>query len=109
MLEEDQTMHRARVIVRRLAVVAFAGTALALTSVASARADELQMSSPQAAPSDMPARGMTMDKVQSRFGAPSQKLAAVGQPPISRWEYPSYVVYFEYDHVIHSVVKHPLS
>jgi hypothetical protein len=108
MLEEDQVMHRARVTIRRLAVLAFTGAALALTSAA-ARADELQMSGPQAAPADMPARGMTMDKVQSRFGAPSQKLAAVGQPPITRWEYPAYVVYFEYDHVVHSVVKHPLS
>ena len=107
MLEEDQAMHRARVTIRRLAVLAFAGAALAFTSAASA--DELWMSGPQAAPADMPARGMTMDTVQSRFGAPSQKLAAVGQPPITRWEYPSYVVYFEYDHVIHSVVKHPLS
>jgi hypothetical protein len=54
-----------------------------------------------------PCYRMTMDKVQSRFGTPSQKLAAVGQPPITRWEYPSYIVYFEYDHVIHSVVKRP--
>ena len=102
-------MQRARVIAPRLAVLALTGAALALASVASARADELEMAAPQAAPTDLPSRGMTMDKVQSRFGAPAQKLAAVGQPPITRWEYASYVVYFEYDHVIHSVVKHPLS
>jgi hypothetical protein len=109
MLEEDQPMQRGSVIARRLAVLAFVGAASAFTSIASARADELQIAAPQATPADIPGRGMTMDKVQSRFGAPSQKLAAVGQPPITRWEYPSYVVYFEYDHVIHSVVKHPLS
>jgi hypothetical protein len=28
----------------------------------------------------------------------------VGKPPISRWEYPGFIVYFESDHVIHSVV-----
>jgi len=28
----------------------------------------------------------------------------VGKPPISRWEYPGFVVYFEHEHVIHSVV-----
>jgi hypothetical protein len=103
-------MQRARVIARSLAALAYAGATFAVTSpVSSARADELAVAAPQAAPADMPSRGMTMDKVQSRFGAPSQKLAAVGQPPITRWEYPSYVVYFEHQHVIHSVVKHPLS
>ena len=52
-----------------------------------------------------PARGMTMTQVASKFGAPVSKVAAVGNPPISRWEYPGFVVYFERDHVIHSVVS----
>ena len=51
-----------------------------------------------------PARGMSMDQVASKFGAPVSKVQAVGKPPISRWEYPGFVVYFEHDHVIHSVV-----
>ena len=51
-----------------------------------------------------PSRGMTMDQVSSKFGAPVNKVPAVGKPPISRWEYPGFVVYFEYRHVIHSVV-----
>jgi hypothetical protein len=51
-----------------------------------------------------PTRGMTMDQVATKFGAPVTKVPAVGQPPISRWEYPGFVVYFEADHVIHSVV-----
>ena len=51
-----------------------------------------------------PTRGMTMDQVAGKFGAPATKIPAVGQPPISRWEYPGFVVYFERDHVIHSVV-----
>ena len=50
-----------------------------------------------------PTRGMTMDQVTSKFGAPVTKVPAVGQPPISRWDYPGFVVYFEHDHVIHSV------
>ena len=52
-----------------------------------------------------PARGMTMSQVASKFGAPATKVPAVGNPPISRWEYPGFVVYFERDHVIHSVVS----
>jgi hypothetical protein len=51
-----------------------------------------------------PTRGMTMDQVASKFGAPVTKIPAVGNPPISRWEYPGFVVYFEHEHVIHSVV-----
>lgn len=52
-----------------------------------------------------PARGMTMSQVTTKFGAPVSKVPAVGNPPISRWEYPSFIVYFEHDHVIHSVVS----
>ncbi len=51
-----------------------------------------------------PARGMTMEEVASKFGAPVAKVPAVGNPPISRWNYPSFVVYFERQHVIHSVI-----
>jgi hypothetical protein len=51
-----------------------------------------------------PTRGMTMTQVAAQFGAPETKIPAVGKPPISRWEYPGFVVYFENDHVIHSVV-----
>jgi hypothetical protein len=52
-----------------------------------------------------PARGMSMTQVASKFGTPTTKVPAVGKPPISRWEYPGFVVYFEHDHVIHSVVS----
>jgi hypothetical protein len=52
-----------------------------------------------------PSRGMTMGQVASKFGTPTTKVPAVGNPPISRWEYPGFVVYFERDHVIHSVVS----
>jgi hypothetical protein len=51
-----------------------------------------------------PARGMTMDEVSGKFGAPATKVPAIGKPPISRWEYPGFVVYFEHEHVIHSVI-----
>ena len=52
-----------------------------------------------------PPRGMTMSEVATKFGSPASKVPAVGTPPISRWEYPGFVVYFEGDHVIHSVVS----
>ncbi len=52
-----------------------------------------------------PSRGMTMRGVEERFGAPESRAAAVGQPPISRWDYPAFSVYFENDRVLHTVVR----
>jgi len=52
-----------------------------------------------------PARGLTQQNVVSKWGQPLGKNAPVGEPPISSWEYEPFVVYFEYDRVIHSVAK----
>ncbi|MEL7023676.1 MAG: hypothetical protein AAGL69_07985 [Pseudomonadota bacterium] len=51
-----------------------------------------------------PQRGMTMSRVESGWGQPQTRRAAVGQPPITRWEYNGFTVYFEYDRVIHTVL-----
>ena len=52
-----------------------------------------------------PTRGMSQASVEANYGAPQTTRAAVGDPPISRWEYAEFVVFFEYDKVIHSVTK----
>jgi hypothetical protein len=52
-----------------------------------------------------PTRGMSQESVQANFGAPESTVAAVGDPPISRWEYSDFVVFFEHNLVIHSVTK----
>jgi len=62
-------------------------------------------SSPQTAVVSVPDRGTTMNKVEAKFGAPAQREAAVGRPPITRWEYPNFIVYFEGERVIHSVLR----
>ena len=51
-----------------------------------------------------PRNGITKQDVEKRFGAPEERAPAVGEPPISRWVYKDYTVYFEADRVIHSVV-----
>jgi len=51
-----------------------------------------------------PAAGMTRKTVEERFGAPQERHAAVGEPPITRWDYPAFAVFFEKDRVIHAVV-----
>lgn len=52
-----------------------------------------------------PSSGMTMSRVEADFGTPASRLAAVGDPPITRWEYPNFTVYFEHDRVIHAVAR----
>ncbi|HMA12316.1 MAG TPA: hypothetical protein VKO83_10540 [Steroidobacteraceae bacterium] len=52
---------------------------------------------------DLPKRGATMSAVESQFGAPKTRHAAVGKPPITRWDYDGFSVYFEDTRVIHAV------
>ena len=53
---------------------------------------------------DRPTRGLTMHAVEAKFGAPQARHDAVGTPPITRWDYASFSVFFEKDRVIDSVV-----
>lgn len=55
--------------------------------------------------SGRPTRGMTQARVEARYGAPQKTDSAVGDPPISKWHYEKFVVYFEYDRVIHAVLR----
>jgi hypothetical protein len=72
----------------------------------SATADTLLIErAAQAKMANVPKKGMTMAQVEAKFGEPSEKVAAVGKPPISKWIYPLYTVYFEYKHVINSVLN----
>lgn len=50
-------------------------------------------------------RGISMQSLRARWGEPQTKRGAVGDPPITRWEYSDYIVFFEYDHVIHAVQR----
>jgi hypothetical protein len=57
-----------------------------------------------------PRPGMTMSDVESEYGAPAERHAPVGgaiveQPPITRWDYPAFSVYFEHDRVVHAVAR----
>lgn len=96
-------MHTVRLIVSGLFLALFAGTTLA---------DTLVMESIATAPDnsatgiERPGSGASMSQVEGRYGTPVEKMPAVGEPPITRWEYDVYTVYFENDRVIHSVV-HP--
>ena len=57
-----------------------------------------------------PKRGSTMADVEKRFGAPTERHPTVSspgtahQPPITRWDYSGFSVFFERDRVIDTVV-----
>lgn len=52
-----------------------------------------------------PARGAEKIRVSESYGEPVSRQDAVGEPPISSWEYDDFIVYFEYDRVLHTVAK----
>lgn len=51
----------------------------------------------------MPDRGAAMSTVRDRLGEPQRAIDPVGDPPITRWIYERFTVYFEHDRVIHAV------
>jgi hypothetical protein len=83
---------------------------LALIASGPASADVLLIDSIESAPAmQTPRNGLSMTQVRQQFGDPAQEVPAVGEPPISRWEYTGYTVYFEDDLVLHSVIQHPVN
>lgn len=80
--------------------------ALGMLSMTPARAETLVIPLGQQAAdrsAQMPQRGLSKSAVAQRFGEPTKRHPAIGQPPITRWDYADYSVYFEYDRVIDSV------
>lgn len=58
----------------------------------------------QAQSMQLPENGISKDEVEAQFGEPMQRRTPVGDPPITRWDYDRYSVYFEYDLVLFSVL-----
>lgn len=100
---------------------AFLITAVALLSAMPAvHADVLDIppdNGMSATPGPLPSRGMSMATVTQSFGDPATRHPAAGggspkTPPITRWDYDGYSVFFENRIVIDVVVKNapaPLS
>lgn len=70
--------------------------------------------SASAPPVVYPLRDMTTAEVRARFGTPTRRMppeppTSQGplKPPIERWIYPQFTVYFEHHRVIHTVLTHP--
>ena len=91
-----------RILAALLFGCALAGAAAADTVVVN---DQVQVRESSV---NLPKRGLTMDEVEKRFGAPVNRHPAVGgasaqQPPITRWDYTGFAVIFEHDRVVDSV------
>ena len=74
-------------------------------------ADVLLVDSIQSTPAvQTPRSGSTMSAVRQQYGDPLTEHPTVSanggphQPPITRWDYSGYSVFFEHDRVIHAVV-----
>lgn len=87
------------------------GLVLALPIALPAGADVLLVDSLAASAStSTPAGGVTMSQVRQQFGNPVTEHPTVSasggpsQPPITRWDYAGFSVFFEHDRVVHSVV-----
>lgn len=57
----------------------------------------------------LPRKGTTMPVVLKQYGEPRKRYAPVGgdapkHPPITRWDYPGFSVFFERSHVVDAVV-----
>ncbi|NOQ82347.1 MAG: hypothetical protein GQ548_07475 [Methylophaga sp.] len=52
-----------------------------------------------------PTQGMTMNKVEQEYGTAENQSGPVGEPPITTWTYPNFLVFFEDNIVIHSVIS----
>ncbi len=53
----------------------------------------------------MPLRGDSQRRVKKEFGAPFHMHEPKGTPPISRWDFEEFSVYFESNIVIHTVLR----
>jgi len=76
--------------------------------IASAQNLDMATGDPSATVPERPTRGSSMSAVEAHFGAPTTRHAAVGDPPITRWDYPQFSVFFEHDKVLHAVIAHPV-
>ncbi len=83
---------------------------------ATAQADDVAMPADAAVqqavspkPASLPAKGQSMKQVLKRFGQPQLRHKPAGgdtpkHPPITRWDYPGFSVFFEHSHVVDTVV-----
>lgn len=92
---------------RRIMVRFSLGLAAGLILATPLAADVLKVPGGSAAVlvlNNTPGRGLTQAQVREQYGDPVSTRTAIGDPPISSWDYPEYTIYFEHHLVLHAVV-----
>jgi hypothetical protein len=95
----------------KILTLSFAAGLLLCLHTPAAKADNLLIERVQSEKGvALPKRGTSMSQVEARFGAPNQKIPAVGggsrsNPAITRWVYNGFSVYFENSHVVDAVLN----
>jgi hypothetical protein len=81
------------------------GIGLALAAGSAAADTLLKERAAKAKAATLPVAGVTMGEVEGQYGQPTERKDPVGRPPITRWVYPAFTVYFENDRVISAVLN----
>lgn len=88
---------------------ASAAAALLLAPVGNTVAEELRMSvkekAERSAQANLPSNGLSETSVENRWGPPQSVSGPVGEPPIYQWHYQNFIVFFEDNRVIHTVLR----
>ncbi len=90
-------------------IIAAFGLLLSVSALPTAHAEALAVSeNPSETTVTLPAKGEPQSTVLGRYGEPTKRHAAVGggspaQPPITRWDYAGFSVFFENSHVVDTV------
>lgn len=80
--------------------------ALCFSLNAQAEVLRIPISEQGSSPTALPLRGEQQAQVIQQFGQPVKRHASVGNPPITRWDYADFSVYFESTTVVNSVKNH---
>ena len=87
-----------------LAGVLSASSFVAASTFATAGASSLAVAQQGNSGITTPRNGQDKITVENNYGSPLEKVSSVGEPPISRWIYSEFTVYFEHDLVLHAVL-----
>jgi hypothetical protein len=81
---------------------------LAMAPISHATADEVVVpvgAQADRTHADYPRTGTTQASVRAKWGEPKAIQGPVGKPPITQWAYQNFIVYFEGNRVLHTVMK----
>jgi hypothetical protein len=104
-LRDTQGLKRSRAMKPHPSLLLATVIALAMATGSASADTLLKERAARAKSATLPAGGVTMSEVEGQYGEPTERKDPVGKPPITRWIYPAFTVYFENDRVISAVLN----